>query len=180
MRIGFFALLFAAFAAGFGADLLLRKFPSKFHRWLTFLIICLVIFDFYPGSFQNSIQKIEARPVDFWLAEQPGKGAVVQMPFMKSTDQEQIFFTLTHKKPITAGFFNANQPPQFKYLSPIMERFPDPKSIDTLREYQVEYLLINPFDYPNFKDVETKMLLLGMEFKTEQSGIRVYGFSDAQ
>lgn len=180
MRLGFFGLLFGAFLAGFGAQLLFRKIPSKSHRWFTVLIIGLVLFDFYPGSFQNSIQKIEARPVDFWLAEQPGKGAVVQMPFMKSTDQEQIFFTLTHKKPITAGFFNANQPPQFQYLAPIMEHFPDQKSIDTLREYKVEYLLINPTDYPNFKDVETKILLLGMELKTEQSGIRVYGFSDAQ
>ncbi|MHB8133035.1 MAG: hypothetical protein ACYDH1_02325 [Anaerolineaceae bacterium] len=179
LRIGFFALLFAAFVAGLGANLLLRKFQLKTQYWITALLIGLVLFDFYPGSFQGSIQKIEARPVDFWLAEQPGNGAVTQMPFSKSTDQEQIFFTLTHHKPITSGFFNANQPPQFQYLAPILERFPDQKSIDTLREYQVEYILINPVDYPKFIDVETKMLQLGMELRTEQSGIRVYGFSDA-
>jgi len=80
---------------------------------------------------------------------------------------------------ITAGFFNANQPAQFQYLAPILENFPDQKSVDTLKEYRVEYILIDPLDYPDYGTVEAKMFDLGLEKRTEQSGILVYGFADA-
>lgn len=179
MRIGFFTLLFAAFIAGLGSDLLLKQLRSGQRNWIVLLLIGLVLFDFYPGSFADNLQKIQARPVDQWLATQNGNGAVVQMPFLKSTDQDQIFYTLTHHKPITAGFFNANQPPQFQYLAPILENFPDEKSIATLKEYRVEYILIDRKDYPQFGLMEQKMLDLGLEKRTEQAGILVYGFSDA-
>jgi hypothetical protein len=178
LRIGFFTLLFAAFTAGLGADLLLKKMPPKSRAWLSAALIGLVLLDFYPGTFQESIQKIEARPVDHWLAGQPGQGAVVQMPFLVSTDQNQVYFSLTHQKPMTGGFFNANQPLQFQYLLPILETFPDRKSVDTLRVYQVAYILIDPHDYPDFPKVEAEMLALGLEKLTEQSGILVYGFAD--
>ncbi len=179
MRIGFFTLLFAALIAGLGTDLLLKRLKSNQIKWIFPIMICLVLFDFYPGSFGESNQKIQARPVDYWLSTQSGAGAVVQMPFLKSTDQDQIFYTLTHQKPITAGFFNANQPPQFQYLAPIMENFPDQKSVDTLKEYRVEYILIDPLDYPDFDTVEEKMFELGLVKRSEQSGILVYGFADA-
>ena len=179
MRIGFFTLLFAAFIAGLGTDLLLKQLNNRQIKWIIPLLICLILFDFYPGSFGGNIQKIQARPVDHWLATQPGNGALVQMPFVKSTDQDQIFYTLTHNKPITAGFFNANQPAQFQYLAPILENFPDQKSVDTLKEYRVEYILIDPLDYPEYGTVEAKMFDLGLEKRTEQSGISVYGFADA-
>jgi hypothetical protein len=176
MRVGFFVLIFSSMLAGLGAAGFLNKFSKGKKRWLTILIIGLVFFDFYPGSFANTIKKIEARPVDHWLAEQPGKGAVIQMPFEESTSQDQIYYTLTHKKPITGGFFNANQPPQYLYLKPILDRFPDEKSIATLKEYKVQYVLINPLHYQNFKSVEETMLQLGLKKIVTLDGISVYEF----
>ena len=173
MRIGFFALIFTSMLAGLGAAKFLQNFSLVKKRWLTILILGLIIFDFYPGSFAANIEKIEARPVDYWLAEQPGSGAVVQMPFGESISQDQIFFTLTHKKPITGGFFNANQPPQYLYLQPIMERFPDEKSISTLKEFQVQYILINPQHYQDFESVEKTMLNLGLKKQITLDGISV-------
>ncbi len=174
MRIGFFTLIFSALIAGLGAAKLLEKFSGKKKRWLTILVLFLVLFDFYPGSFAGTIQKIEPRAVDFWLAQQPGNGAVIQMPFIDLTSQEQIYFTLTHHKPITGGFFNANQPPQYLYLQPIMDRFPDEKSIETMREFRVQYVLINPDRYPDFATMEETMLSLGLKKQTTLDGISVY------
>src|SRR5665648_159564 len=174
MRIGFFALIFSSMLAGLGAVKFLQNFSVIKKRWLTILILGLVIFDFYPGSFAANIEKIEARPVDYWLAEQPGSGAVVQMPFEESVSQDQIYYTLTHKKPITGGFFNANQPPQYLYLQPILARFPDEKSITTLKEFRVQYVLVNPLHYQDFVSIERTMLNLGLKKLITLDGISVY------
>ena len=60
-----------------------------------------------------------------------------------------------------------------------MENFPDQKSVDTLKEYRVEYILIDPLDYADFDTVEERMFELGLVKRSEQSGILVYGFADA-
>lgn len=177
MRMGVFALLFAALIAGLGADVLLRRLPKRWQRWATVALLALVLLDFYPGP-DRHILPVEARPVDAWLAQQPGKGAVVQLPFSRSVDQEQVYYALTHQKPFTGGFFNANQPAQYQYLAPILEQFPDAHSIATLREYRVEYVLIDPHDYSDFAATEQTMLSLGLRLLSEQGGVRVYTFAE--
>lgn len=177
MRMGLFTLLFAAFVAGLGADLLLRRIKPQWRHWAAAGLLVLVLFDFYPGSYHGRIKPVDARPVDYWLAQQPSNGAVVQLPFNRSTDQEQVFYALTHKKPFTGGFFNANQPPQFHYLAPILERFPDEHSIQTLREYQVEFIVIDPADYPDFAALQATLTSLKLTPLTEQGGLWVYTFS---
>lgn len=177
MRMGIFTLLFAAFAAGLGADLLLKRIRPHWHNAAAAGLIFLVLLDFYPGPYTGQVQRVEARPVDYWLAQQPGMGAVVQMPFSRSVDQDLVFYALTHKKPFTGGFFNANQPPQFLYLQPILERFPDEVSVNTLREYKVEYILIAPQDYTDFPALQASLLAFGLQPLTQQGGVWVYGFA---
>ncbi|MCW5875176.1 MAG: hypothetical protein KIS88_11080 [Anaerolineales bacterium] len=178
MRMGLFTLLFAAFAAGLGADLLLRRIRPQWRTWGTVALLALTLFDFYPGASVGQVKRVDARPVDYWLAEQVGDGAVVQLPFSRSTDQEQVFYALTHQKPFTGGFFNANQTAQFHYLAPILERFPDQHSVETLREYQVEYIVIDPADYPDFAALQHALTALGLVPLGEQGGLWVYTFSD--
>ncbi|MCL4257291.1 MAG: hypothetical protein KJZ53_02040 [Anaerolineales bacterium] len=178
MRMGLFTLLFAAFVAGVGADLLLKRIRPQWRGWAAAGLIALALFEFYPGTFYGSIKPVEARPVDYWLAEQPGQGAVVQLPFSRSVDQEQVYYALTHKKPFTGGFFNANQTSQFHYLAPILERFPDEHSVNTLREYQVEFIVIDPADYPDFAAMQDLLISLGLEPLTQQGGLWVYTFSE--
>lgn len=176
MRIGFFTLIFSTLAAGLGANWLLVHIKKTQRNWVTGLLVILVLFEFFPGTMRPSLKKIEARPVDYWLAAQPASGAVVQMPFEDSTDQAQIYYTLTHHKAITGGFFNANQPPQYQYLQTVLATFPDERSISTLREYQVAYIVIDPRRYDQFASVEAEMFANGLIPLTEKDGIRVYGF----
>lgn len=178
MRMGIFTLLFAAFVAGLGADLLLQRIRPQWRTWAAAGLIALALFDFYPGTYFGQIKTVEARPVDHWLAQQPGEGAVVQMPFSRSIDQEQVFYALTHKKPFTGGFFNANQTSQFQYLAPILARFPDEYSVETLREYKVEFIVIDPSNYPDFPGLQATLPSLGLVPLTEQGGVWVYTFGN--
>ncbi len=180
LRVGVFTLLFAALAAGLGASALLQKAKPHLRNWVTLILVVLILIDFYPGFMQRSLVKIEARPVDYWLALQPDSGAVVQMPFEESTSQAQVYFTLFHHKAITGGFFNANQPPQYQYLQGILATFPDENSVAALKEYKVAYIVINPHSFPDYDIVKGKMLALGLFQLTEQDGIDVFGFQPSR
>ena len=92
---------------------------------------------------------MQPRPVDGWLAGQPGEGAVIQFPFIMSEDQEQTYYTLFHGKPFVGGFFNAFPPAQYARLLVVMENFPDTISISELGELGVEYVLVDIDEYPH-------------------------------
>ena len=105
---------------------------------------------------------MEPRPVDLWLAQQPGQGAVIQFPFIKGEDQEHTYFTLFHKKPYVGGFFNAFPPPQYQRIKPIMENFPDLASVSLFRELGVEYVLVDIASYPDVVVLRQKCESLGL------------------
>jgi hypothetical protein len=91
--------------------------------------------------------------VDYWLAEQPGTGAVAQFPFELESVQDHIFFQGIYLKPFLGGFFNAFPPPQFLEIKTVMETFPEKDSIDRLKELGVEYVLIDARYYDNMESV---------------------------
>ncbi len=177
-RIGLFTLLFAAFAGGLGAHVLLQRLPRRTAQWATLALILLVVLDFFPNPHYSRIREVQARPVDHWLAQQPATGAVIQMPFYLSSDQEQVYYTLVHQKPFTGGFFNANSTQQYQYLQTALEYFPNEASVQILREYQVEYIVIDPSAYSDFAAIQNTLTALGLEPLTEQGGLWVYTFSD--
>lgn len=147
MRFGVFALVFFAAAAGVGAAWLIGRARHAKKNWLAAGLLLLALFDFYPGPYQE-FTRVEPRPVDLWLAQQPDRGAVIQFPFVKGEDQEHTYFTLFHGKPYVGGFFNAFPPPQYQKIKPIMENFPDLTSISLLRELGVAYVLVDMASYP--------------------------------
>ncbi|HZW03603.1 MAG TPA: hypothetical protein VFF68_06740, partial [Anaerolineaceae bacterium] len=115
---------------------------------------------------------------DGWLAGQPGDGAVVQFPFAQSEDQLQIYYTLKHGKPFVGGFFNANQPPQYLEIKPVLDQFPaNPAAVGVLQNLQVEYLVVDTAAYPEYAPVERQIEDLGFTLLTDQAGQRVYGFA---
>jgi hypothetical protein len=131
--------------AGLGAYWILKNIPSRFGNLLAVFLLLLIFIDFYPGPF-DTFARVQARPVDYWLAEQPGDGAVIQFPFDQIQDQDQIYNTLIHGKPFVGGFFNAFPPAQYLRIKPILDQFPDDESFDLLRELDVQYVIVN-FDF---------------------------------
>lgn len=161
MRFGVFALVFFAAAAGVGAAWLIGKTRRAWKNWLAAGLLLLVFVDFYPGPYREFTQ-VEPRPVDLWLAQQPGQGAVIQFPFIKGEDQEHTYFTLFHRKPYVGGFFNAFPPPQYQKIKPVMENFPDSASVSLLRDLGVEYVLVDLASYPNAQTLRQQCESFGL------------------
>jgi hypothetical protein len=134
-----------------------------------------VFLDFYPGPYQQ-FSRVDARPVDYWLAEQPDRGAVAQFPFIQSADQDQVYNTLVHGKPYIGGFFNATLPPQFLRIRPVLDHFPDPASTALLRELGVGYILVDSRQYPDFDQVDRASRDLGLQLLNQVDGQYVYIF----
>ncbi|NMB53733.1 MAG: YfhO family protein [Leptolinea sp.] len=173
MRFGIFVLLFICTAAGLGAAQVLKRFAPRWKSALTVGLILLVLFDFYPGPY-SEFAKVQARPVDAWLASQPGSDAVVQMPFSIAEDQEHTYYTLVHGKPYVGGFFNAFPPAQYKRIKPILNNFPDKESTALLRDLEVHWVLVDPTCYPDWKKTRKEIENFGFELEAEPGGMAVF------
>jgi hypothetical protein len=177
MRFGFFVLLFGCAMAGLGGAWLIEK-VSKKRKWvLTGFLVVLILFDFYPGPYQE-LAKIQARPVDSWLSTQPGSGAVIQFPFSLAEDQEMTYYTLTHGKPYVGGFFNAFPPAQYSRIRPLLANFPDRQSVDLSRQLGVEYLLVDKASYVDSTKLVSECQALGLDLVQDLAGQLVFVFAD--
>jgi hypothetical protein len=172
MRFGVFALVFCSAAAGLGAAWLLQH-AGRRRVALAGLLLALVLVEFYPGPFPQFF-RVESRPVDAWLARQPGQGAVAQFPFVEAEDQEQTYYTLAHGKPFIGGFFNAFPPAQYARIAPVLNHFPDADSVALLRELGVEWVLVHSARYPDMPALRATCEQLGLRFVTETGGQAVF------
>jgi hypothetical protein len=173
MRFGVFVLLFFSVSAGLGAAWLLERRRADLRVVLTVVLLGLVFLDFYPGAYQE-FARIQPRSLDYWLAQQPGQGAVIQFPFEKSEDQEHTYYTLTHGKPFVGGFFNAFPPEQYARLRPLMEHFPDERSVSLLSELGVQFVLVDKISYSDPQAIRQRCEALGLKFVMEMDGQMVF------
>ena len=172
-RAGALALLAICTLAGLGAAWLLNKVPRRKRNAVGAALIALAIVDFYPGPIEE-FAPVEPRAVDLWLAEQPGRGAVVEFPFYLQEDQARVFFSLTHGKAILGGFFNAFPPPQYRRLKPLMANFPDRASVEALQNLPVEYVLIAAAAYSELPETISQVEALGLLRVATLDGTYVY------
>jgi hypothetical protein len=165
MRFGIFVMVFADVLAGIGAAWLLSKVQTPWKNVLALGLLLLVIFDFYPAPMKE-YSRVESRPIDAWLSEQPGNGAVVQFPFQLVEDQDQVYYTLSYNKPFLGGFFNAFPPEQYQRIKPILMNFPNQESVDLLKELGVQYVLVDSSYYPDFNQTRGNIEKLGLRLLT--------------
>jgi hypothetical protein len=173
MRIGLFVLIFTTLMAGLGAAWLLRKVGPKWALPLAALLLALVFLDFYPGPYRR-FDLVAARPVDAWLAQQPGQGAVAQFPAAELEDQDQVYNTLTHNKPFIGGFFSANKPAQYLRIRPVLDQFPNPEGAALLRELGVQWVLFDTRKYPDFDQARQQTEALGLRYVNTIGGQAVF------
>jgi len=174
-RIGVFALLSISVLSGLGMDWVRKRVGNRIWTFVAPLMFILVMFEIYPGPYQN-FAIVEPRPVDYWLAEQPGDGAVAQFPFYQVEDQDQVYNTLIHGKPFIGGFFNAFPPKQYLRIRPVMEGFPDETSLALLRNLQVKYILVDGTAYEKIVNVQEAIEDLGLELIVVFGDDYVYTF----
>ncbi|HEX9018318.1 MAG TPA: hypothetical protein VF806_03985 [Anaerolineaceae bacterium] len=163
MRIGFYVLIFTTLFAGLGAAWLLNHVRPAYRWPLAALLILLVFVDFYPGPYRQ-FATVSARPVDAWLAQQTGQGAVAQFPASELEDQDQVYNTLVHGKPFIGGFFSANQPSQYQRIRPVLDQFPSPEGVALLRALGVQWVLFDLRQYPDFPPLRKQVEALGLRY----------------
>ncbi|PKN97120.1 MAG: hypothetical protein CVU42_17245 [Chloroflexi bacterium HGW-Chloroflexi-4] len=178
MRFGFFVLLFIPILAGIGFSQITAKLTPLRRGILTGVLLLLVLFEIYPGSYSHSTYEPQPRQVDVWLADQPEVGAVVQMPFGENSSQAQVYYTLFHQKPFLGGDFNANQPIQYLEIHPILEQFPEEHSVTLLKELGVYYIVVDAAAYPDVELFNQQASSLGLVQLTDQEGQVVYTFAE--
>jgi len=161
MRFGIFTIVFADVLAGIGTAWLLSRVKTPWRSILALGLLFLVIIDFYPAPMKE-YSRVENRPIDSWLSEQPGDGAVVQFPFQLVEDQDQVYYTLSYNKPFLGGFFNAFPPEQYQRIRPILLNFPNQESVDLLKKLGVQYVLVDSSYYPNFDQIRADIESLGL------------------
>jgi hypothetical protein len=176
MRFGIFVLLFVCVAAGIGTERVLTRVPTRWKFSAAAGLIFLVLFDFNPGPY-SEFTIVQPRPVDSWLASQPGEGALVQMPFEIAEDQEHTYYTLAHGKPYVGGFFNAFPPAQYKAIKPVLVGFPDSASVKLLRELKVRWILVDPMYYPDWRTTLKQIEDYGLELQNQPGGMAVFTLS---
>jgi len=175
-RIGVYISLFLAFFAGHGWYTIQKYIRGRFKFLISSVIIILLIIDNYQGQLTAHTSSIPSeRKVDVWLAQQAGNGAMVEMPFEKSADHNQLLFSLSHKKPIVGGHFTTSyQPNQYIYLHDKLNEFPDIKSISIMRSLNVRYILINVEEYTNVQSVNEILQGNGYILKYSIDGIEIF------
>ncbi|MFZ6026478.1 MAG: hypothetical protein ACOYYS_02070 [Chloroflexota bacterium] len=174
MRFGIFTLTFLPMLAGLGSAWLFRRYPDR-RYWIALGLLLAMVLDVYPGVY-GRFSPVAPRPVDTWLAAQPGDGAVAQFPFTQVVDQDQIYYTLVHGKPFIGGFFNANQPEQYQRIKPVMDAFPDAASVALLEELGMQYIVVDAGAYADFPLVQRRIEELGLVLQTIAGDAYVYGW----
>ncbi len=173
MRFGLFVLVATSALAGLGAAWVLGRVRPARRALAAGLLVALVIFDFYPRPFAT-LSSVQPRPVDAWLAQQPGSGAVAQFPFSQEVDQVQTYYSQFYNKPFIGGFFAAFEPPQYSRIKPVLDGFPSPESAALLRQLGVAFVVVDSTGYPDFPAVRKQIEALGLVEKTVQANEVVY------
>ena len=105
-----------------------------------------MLFEFYTGP--QALISVGPRPVDEWLAHQPGEFAIVQMPVKVALSGAQMFYTRYHGKHIISGY-GTFFPILFEQRYPELADFPNDASLRRLQAWPVKYVLVDHADMPS-------------------------------
>jgi hypothetical protein len=149
-RFAVVATLGLAVLAGLGLDSWYRReilkgsISSRAARrklWLaTSVCAASVLFEFWTGP--QPLVRVEPRPVDTWLAQQPGKFAIMQYPISTALNGAQMLYTRYHGKRVVFGY-GTYLPIRFRQQHPELAGFPDDSSLDQLSGKEVRYILLD-------------------------------------
>lgn len=155
-RFGVVADLMVAALAGLGLAVWRRR--QKTSSWAvtagSLLFMALVLFEFWPIPYQ--LYPTTPRPVDGWLAGQPGDFAIIQLPYAAALNGQQLLYSRYHGKNV-AGGYGSFFPPEFTEHEADLRAFPADESLDLLRAWRVRYVLIGADDFNGWPDLARRI-----------------------
>jgi hypothetical protein len=144
-RFGGIALFGAAVLAALGATAWHRreiqpKATRRQQQAAWGVVISLALFELWWAPL-SMITPVLARPVDNWLAAQPGHEAIIEYPLNSSFNGQQLVYTRAHGRPIVHGY-GLFLGFMFGRHHPELLEFPTPAAIRRLADWRVRYVLI--------------------------------------
>ncbi|MBL8133655.1 MAG: hypothetical protein JNL42_17465 [Anaerolineae bacterium] len=138
-----------------GAGLLLAvgsagaRLPGRRAQIAAVGVAALMLFESWTGA--TPTVRVEPRPVDLWLAEQPSAAPIMEFPLSAALSGPGMYYTRFHGKPVTYGY-GTYLPLLYVERHPALLGFPDDASIDQLVEWGVHYVLVttDALDYETF------------------------------
>lgn len=174
MRYSIFLNCFVTVLAGMGVARLVGPLRGASRGVIVSLLLLLAMVDQYPGV--QAYTSVESRPVDRWLAQQPGYGAVAELPRDYLRLGTQIYYTLTHGKP-WVGTYLGYPTRQYERLRPRLFRFPDDDSIASLRELGVQWAIVHIEEYKDWERTSETAELLGLRLRTTLENLAIFELS---
>jgi hypothetical protein len=168
-RMGFFLQLGVSLLAAHGLTYLLdlmRRW-SRARAAIAFAAVTLAALDTMAVPF--GMASVAPRLADSWLAEQPGKFAVMEYPIPEHAYSGPAMYStrFTHHG-IIMGY--ASNPPNLRYFG-TLSTFPSPQALDLLQEWGTKFVLVDEKLYRN----GSVFWLIWQTWKSLESAIRESG-----
>ncbi len=169
---GFFVL------AGFATERILRfassKWGERLRQRISWAIVIALVTSCFPLLTFPSYYALEAskQPAEYkWLAEQPGKKLVIEVPAHFWIDPEYMYYALFHGKSLVNGY-SGWIPPEYDLTREVIGKLlPSRWSEKLLDEIGVDYILFHPHklkedpysDQPKAEDVRRNLAVNGLK-----------------
>jgi hypothetical protein len=113
---------------------------SSFKRFaLTGALACAILLEYLVTQRVASFH-FKYPETHRWIAQQPGKGAIVELP---PNDSDMYFLSSTlHWRPIWNGYVESRNM-VYEEQKKVLARFPDLASLDLLRELDIAYIIVH-------------------------------------
>jgi hypothetical protein len=152
-RVGVWTGVMTAALAGWGTLLVVqamlrwRARPPGLRFVFLAIVLAAVLFESWSTMARISLSP---RPVDHWLARQPG-AVVVELPVDQALRPFQDYYKTVHRQatvfgPVGEAFF----PDARAERSEVLKSFPSPESLAALRSWDVTHLLLTPVQIPDW------------------------------
>jgi hypothetical protein len=161
-RYGIYVILMLCVLAGAGFATLLARGPRLRRSGLIALLVLALAFDLEP--WRPRFSTVAGREVDYWLATQPGEGAVVDLPIGGQDTRLYAYYGLIHGKPIFGGQ-NIYPYALDEEINAALSGILDAQDLELLRSAGAEYLIVDSRLYDEIDaldDIEEALAGLGL------------------
>jgi hypothetical protein len=145
-RLGIFVVMFLAVLAGYGYSVLHMAIPAAARRILPILVSCILLLEYRVEPLQLVRYDNSAPPIYRLVASEP-RGIVAEFPMplpqqLPGPDAFYAYMSTFHWNPLIngySGFF----PLSYLHRLEQLREFPDARSIETLRQTGVTYVIVH-------------------------------------
>jgi len=145
-RFSVLVILVFSLLAGAGLILWVQRRSARVQPLLAGAICAALIFTLWNGP--APLVPVEPRPVDVWLAQQPGNFAIMQYPIQTALSGPSMLYTRYHHKRIVFGY-GTYLPLYYRERHPALVTFPADEALAQLRAWGVKYILVALNDLRN-------------------------------